>query len=273
MRTKKLKTRAAAALLAIFLLLALCPAAVFAAEGEVRIGSLEDLRAFAGACASDSYSAGLRVILTADIDAEGEDISVPVFLGSFDGRGYRIYGLRITRSASDLGLFSRIGAGASVKNLRVEGEVIPGGSQSRVGGIAGENLGTIENCSFSGVVSAAEKVGGVAGSNGESGLISGCTVSGVVRGTESTGGVVGFRSPPARNTPSRTTPAASAAIRPAFCRAARITAQSVIPTSATTSAALSDARTATWQPARTTVRCRAERMSAASWGRWRRTSR
>ena len=192
MRTKKLKTRAAAALLAIFLLLALCPAAVFAAEGEVRIGSLEDLRAFAGACASDSYSAGLRVILTADIDAEGEDISVPVFLGSFDGRGYRIYGLRITRSASDLGLFSRIGAGASVKNLRVEGEVIPGGSQSRVGGIAGENLGTIENCSFSGVVSAAEKVGGVAGSNGESGLISGCTVSGVVRGTESTGGVVGF---------------------------------------------------------------------------------
>lgn len=190
MRTKKLKTRAAAALLALCFLLALCPAAV-AAEGEVRIGSLEDLRAFADACASDSYSAGLRVILTADIDAAGEDISVPVFLGSFDGRGYRIYGLRITRSASDLGLFSRIGAGASVKNLRVEGEVIPGGTQIRVGGIAGENLGTIDNCSFSGVVSAAEQVGGIAGSNGAGGTISGSTVSGVVRGTQSTGGVAG----------------------------------------------------------------------------------
>ena len=190
MRTKKLKTRAAAALLALCFLLALCPAAA-AAEGEVRIGSLEDLRAFADACTSDSYSAGLRVILTADIDAAGEDISVPVFLGSFDGRGYRIYGLRITRSASDLGLFSRIGAGASVKNLRVEGEVIPGGTQSRVGGIAGENLGTIENCSFSGVVSAAEQVGGIAGSNGAGGTISGSTVSGVVRGTQSTGGVAG----------------------------------------------------------------------------------
>ena len=187
-----LKTRAAAGLLALVLLLALCPA-VAAAEGEeLCIGSREDLLAFADACASDRYSDGLRVILTADIDAAGEDVSIPIFLGSFDGRGYRIYGLRITRSASDLGLFSRIGAGASVKNLRVEGEVIPGGSQSRVGGIAGENLGTIENCSFSGVVSASEQVGGIAGRNGESGTISGCTVSGVVRGTESTGGVAGF---------------------------------------------------------------------------------
>lgn len=189
MQANKRARRLAAALLALLFALSLSPAA--AAAGEVRLDSKEDLLAFAAACASDRYSDGLRVVLTADIDAAGEDISVPIFLGSFDGRGYRIYGLRITRSASDLGLFSRIGEGASVKNLRVEGEVLPGGSQSRVGGIAGENLGTIENCSFAGVVSASSQVGGIAGSNGASGLISACTVSGVVRGTESTGGVAG----------------------------------------------------------------------------------
>ena len=90
------------------------------------------------------------------------------------------------------GLFSRIERDAVVKNLTVEGEVTPSGTQNAVGGIAVENNGAIENCRFSGVVTGSSNVGGITGAN--SGAITGCTVSGVVRGTQYTGGIAGQNS-------------------------------------------------------------------------------
>ena len=182
--------RVTAALLALCLLLSLCPAA-YAEERQLTVGTAEELSVLAKRCTSDDYSRGLTVILTADINAAGQDISIPIFLGTFDGQGYRIYGLRLTRNASTLGLFSRVEQGAVVKNLVVEGEVAPSGTQSRVGGIAGENYGSIESCRFSGVVLGEDSVGGIAGRNGESGTISGCTAFGTVRGTQYTGGIAG----------------------------------------------------------------------------------
>ena len=181
-------SRIGAGLLALALLLSLCPAAL-AQEGGLSIGTLEELEEFARRCSADTYSKGLTVLLTADIDAGGADISIPVFLGTFDGRGHKISGLSLQGSNSGYGLFSRIESGATVKNLSVEGTVIPAGTQSAVGGLAGENDGSIEQCSFSGIVAGAESVGGLAGRNG--GTISGCNVSGVVRGTKYTGGVAG----------------------------------------------------------------------------------
>ena len=168
-------------MLVLVLLVSLCPA-VFAAEGSVTIGTRKELTDFAKRCASDSYSKGLSVVLTADIDADGAAISIPVFLGSFDGQGHKITGLRLTESNSTYGLFSQIESGAGIKNLTVEGEVTPSGTQSVVGGLVGENRGTIENCSFSGIVTGSGHVGGIAGTN--SGAITGCTASGVVRGTQ-----------------------------------------------------------------------------------------
>ena len=190
MKINKMLPRAAAALLAVLLLLSFCPAA-FAAQGQLSIGSPEELMDFARRCASDEYSRELEVKLTADIDISGKAVSIPLFLGTFDGQGHKISGLSLTDSASAIGLFSRVEKGAVIKNLHVEGEVTPAGTQSRVGGIAGENFGSIEGCSFSGVVIGVDCVGGIAGQNGSSGVITDCTAAGVVRGSKYTGGITG----------------------------------------------------------------------------------
>ena len=190
MKKNNVMHRVIAILLAAVLLLSLCPLA-FAAEKTVRIGSQEELLEFAQRCASDTYSKGLTVLLTADIDAGGQAISIPVFYGTFDGQNHHIYSLSLTGSASDYGLFSRIETGALVKDLSVEGDVTPSGTQSRVGGIAGINAGRIENCVFSGVVLGGSYVGGIAGKNGSGGVISACRTTGVVRGSQFTGGIAG----------------------------------------------------------------------------------
>ena len=188
MKRNKWLSRIVSGLLTAALVLSLCPA-VSAAEGRVSIGTLEELTAFAKRCASDRYSEGLEAVLTADIDAGGTAVSVPIFLGSFDGQGHKITGLRLEESNSVYGLFSRIEAGGTVKDLTVEGEVSPSGTQNKVGGLAGENYGSIENCRFSGLVSGGKAVGGIAGYN--EGTVTDCTVSGVVRGTRYTGGIAG----------------------------------------------------------------------------------
>ena len=177
-------------LLTLLLLLPVCPT-VLAAENRVSIGTLEELADFAKRCSSDAYSKGLSVVLTADLDAAGAELSIPIFLGTFDGQGHCITGLQLTQSNSPSGLFSRIEAGAVVKNLSVEGKIQPAGTQRSVGGIVGENSGTLESCDFSGVVLGSDDVGGIAGRNETGGSITNCTVSGIVRGTQFTGGIVG----------------------------------------------------------------------------------
>ena len=77
-------------------------------------------------------------MLTDAIDADGAAASIPIFLGDFDGQGHKITGLRLTESCSEYDLFSRVESGASVRNLTVEGEVIPAGTQTDVGGIVGQ---------------------------------------------------------------------------------------------------------------------------------------
>lgn len=75
--------------------------------------------------------------------ADGAAVSIPIFLGDFDGQGHKITGLCLTESCSEYGLFSRVESGASVRNLTVEGEVIPAGTQTDVGGIVGQMVADI----------------------------------------------------------------------------------------------------------------------------------
>ena len=75
--------------------------------------------------------------------ADGAAASIPIFLGDFDGQGHKITGLCLTESCSEYGLFSRVESGASVRNLTVEGEGIPAGTQTDVGGIVGQMVGDI----------------------------------------------------------------------------------------------------------------------------------
>ncbi|MBQ7895666.1 MAG: hypothetical protein IJ364_03805 [Oscillospiraceae bacterium] len=118
---------------------------------EISISSAEQFVSFSENCIIDSYSENLLISLENSIDLRGYDFdAVPIFCGTFDGKGNTISGLDITDNGSVQGLFRYLTEGACVKNLNVNGNVTPGGSHSQIGGIAGNNSGSIINCKFSG---------------------------------------------------------------------------------------------------------------------------
>lgn len=151
-------------------------------------------------CRLDSYSQGLTVILEADIDLTGTDFAgFPIFCGTFQGNGHTIQGLNITRDGSAQGLFRYLAEGAVVQDLILEGTVQPGGSSGEVGGLVGNNAGTIRNCRFNGTVSGNEYIGGLAGNNAINGIIEDCSVLGNIYGGHFVGGVAGKNSGVIRN--------------------------------------------------------------------------
>jgi TolA-binding protein len=164
-----------------------------AEDGDtVYIGSVADLTYLAEKCVQDVWSEGVTVRLTTDLDLTGSDFScIPLFSGLFDGQGHTISGFTITYSGSRQGFFRQILTGAVVQNLHLEGSVQPDGTRQNVGGIAGLNYGTIQNCSFSGSVGGTRAVGGIAGVNQSAGQILNCTVEGIVSGEHRTGGIAG----------------------------------------------------------------------------------
>ena len=140
-------------------------------------------------------SRGKTVTLKDDIDLSGTDFSpVPIFLGTFDGGGHTVRGVRITDTGSAIGLFRYIEQGASVMNLNVVGNVFPKGSASSIGGIAGENSGSIRDCTFLGSVRGESSIGGIVGNNTTSGTVINCSSSGFIYGKSATGGVAGYNS-------------------------------------------------------------------------------
>ncbi len=156
------------------------------------INSLEDLLALAEACAVDSYSKGVTVYLQTDLDLTGSGFSsIPTFGGVFEGGGHTISGLSLTANRSHTGFFRYIQPGAVVRELNLSGEVRPGGSAQYAGGLAGNNSGTISDCSFTGDVEALTSTGGLVGANEKDGVIENCRVSGTVTGQHYTGGVAG----------------------------------------------------------------------------------
>ena len=116
------------------------------------------------------------------------------FTGSLDGAGHKITGLWISRgSTSYVGLFGYIGTDGSISDLGVEESAAGINGYSYVGGVAGQNFGTIENCYNTGAVTGTGgSVGGVAGSNG--GTIQNCHNTGAVSGNDRVGGVAGQNS-------------------------------------------------------------------------------
>ena len=188
---KLLTTKLPALLLAAWLLVSLTVPA-WAADGEITISSVEDLTAFAEHCSLDTWSQGKTVHLTADLDLTGTDFTpIPTFGGTLLGNGHTISGLSLTASGSRQGLFRHIQPGGVVSDLKAAGSVLPGGSRSNVGGIAGVNEGTLQNCSFRGLVKGDAAVGGVVGWNKSTGQVNGCSMVGAVAGQSATGGVAG----------------------------------------------------------------------------------
>ena len=159
---------------------------------SLSISTAEELLAFAESCRLDSFSRNLAVTLEKDIDLTGLDFAgVPIFSGSFDGKGHVISGLEIQTEGSVLGLFRYLQPGSRVCNLTVKGSVTPEGSAAKVGGIAGSNGGTVENCAFQGTVAGSEDVGGIVGVNTLTGILENCVAAGSIVGSHFVGGIAG----------------------------------------------------------------------------------
>jgi len=82
------------------------------------------------------------------------------FNGTFNGSGRTITALYVNVDHHGAGLFSVIDSASRVKNLGVHGNV---SGVYITGGIAGLNLGIVENVRFSGSVSGDEGTGGIVG--------------------------------------------------------------------------------------------------------------
>lgn len=165
---------------------------VQAEDSTITISSKEDFLKFSKNCTLDTFSQGKTVNLVCDIDISGIDFSpIPTFGGTFNGNGYTISGINLTKSGSNLGLFRYIQEGGEVINLTVKGNFLPGGSKSFIGGIAGENSGVIESCSFDGKIAGENVIGGIAGKNTDHGQIISCHSFGNIIGENSSGGIVG----------------------------------------------------------------------------------
>ena len=140
----------------------------------------------------------LNCTLTADITLTGEWTPIGTdyrnsYTGTFDGGNYTISGLTVKGSDENAGLFGYIGKdGGTVKNVVLKDVQITSNNQyANVGGMAGINNGTIENCSVSGGSVSGYSAGGVVGQQ-YSGSITLCNSSATVQGTSQVGGVVGY---------------------------------------------------------------------------------
>jgi hypothetical protein len=86
------------------------------------------------------------------------------FTGSFDGQGYEISGLFINRADEDeVGLFGYVGEAGVINDVEVVNATITG--KQYVAGVAGNNLGILSDCYFSGSVNGNRCLGALAGLN------------------------------------------------------------------------------------------------------------
>ncbi|MBN1507247.1 MAG: hypothetical protein JW955_10400 [Sedimentisphaerales bacterium] len=118
------------------------------------------------------------------------------FTGVFDGSGFSISNFRCSsRERDGVGLFAVVCPKAEhlkqesgiVRNLRLVAVELTG--NSRVGGLVGQNCGTVTSCFVAGSVVGASSVGGLVGEN--LGVVSSCESSAFISGEGDVGGLVG----------------------------------------------------------------------------------
>lgn len=169
------------------------------------ISTALQLLAFNDLCDADTdYFAGKTVKLAADITLTGgsetEANWTPIRLkGTFDGQGHTVSGVYVIETNENIGFFSYIYNGATVKNLSFKDSYIEhyGDAQNNraaVGSIAGQNRGTIEAV-YSNAVLKNNKLmtGGIVGMTSAAGenKISNCWFDGQIIAGGSTGGILG----------------------------------------------------------------------------------
>lgn len=179
-------------ILLIFALLLSLAAPVGAAGSRITIRTPEDLVELSRRCSLDSWSRGKTVVLSADLDlSDVEFSSIPAFGGTFDGQGYTISGLTITGSGNVRGLFRYLQSGGVVQNVSLEVTIEPTDLQDSLGGLVGNNRGSVRNCTVTGSIQGETNIGGIIGVNESSGKIINSTFSGSVTGEHYVGGIAG----------------------------------------------------------------------------------
>lgn len=156
------------------------------------IKAASDMLGFSKKCHVNSWSKNVRVELMTDIDLEGSGFEpISTFSGIFEGNGHTITGFDYEGTGYSDGLFRYNDKTGVIRNLNVEGSLTSQAEEKLLGGICGENAGTIQNCSFRGKVSGKIQVGGIAGYNMPSGTITKCLNEGEIVGNYSIGGIAG----------------------------------------------------------------------------------
>ena len=115
---------------------------------------------------------------------------IPWLNGRFDGNDHVISHLSI-QGKNYLGLFGHLGSSAKVTNLGLEA-VSVSGTSNYVGGLVGENEGSITSSYSTGSVDGGNRVGGLVGVN--MGGIIDCYTTGNVNGHDDVGGLAGSNS-------------------------------------------------------------------------------
>ena len=178
-----MKKRLLALLLVLTMVFSLMPAALAVdtlsgsgtEDDPYLLATAADLKAFRD-MANAEASSKLCATLTADIDLGGEAWTPfegpsldDAYAGTFDGANHTIKGLSVNLTSSKgAGLFGTV-CGATIKNLKVEGNVSASKS-AFVGGIVGrtQTSATIDSCSFAGTVTSTKKSGS---SNATAGIV------------------------------------------------------------------------------------------------------
>ena len=168
------------------------------AETACEIANGEQLAFLAQQVNSGTDYEGKFFKLTADIDLGGNEWT-PIggyyhcFKGTFNGDGHTVSNFKIKKSDDNyIGLF-RYNNG-TIMNLGVEKAEISG--YYNVGGVCGDNSGTIQNCYNTGAVSGngetSTNIGGVCGYNNTGCTIQNCYNTGAVKGERFVGDVCGY---------------------------------------------------------------------------------
>ena len=128
-----------------------------------------------------------------DTDSSNDGCQGVRFEGTFEGNGWTISDLNISRSDENcVGLFGHIAAGSEIRNLALHAETVIG--KDRVGGLVGRGP-SAQIISSSVVVNevsgTGDYIGGLVGVGTLARIVSSSVVAGQVKGFNSTGGLVG----------------------------------------------------------------------------------
>lgn len=111
------------------------------------------------------------------------------FTGRLDGQGHVILGLAIHRPESnDVGLFTALGQDAQVVNLGLQDISVTG--NNNVGGLGGQNYGSVSSCFMKGNIEGNAYVGGLVGI--QNGKLDKCYAMGAIKGDSRVGGLTGM---------------------------------------------------------------------------------